>query len=143
VKRVILVNGPEPTGFGFVHLSMSSTCAAKVCCGTMNAFVRFAPRNVESTRLSLITTRLPEAVWIEEISRSAAVRPMLSMVLFFRPAVRLKTASLLVIGLPSLHTAPGRIQSVSVLPSFDQAHLLASHGYVWPGPAGVWMISDS
>ena len=55
MKRVIRVNGPEPTGFEFVYVAGSATFD-QMCCGTTIARFNVAPMNCESAVFSEMTT---------------------------------------------------------------------------------------
>jgi hypothetical protein len=55
VKRAICVNGPEPTGFGFVHVA-TFFAFEKTCCGTTKCVFRFDAMNCESGVFRLIRT---------------------------------------------------------------------------------------
>ena len=51
----MFVNGPEPTGFGFLNVAGFLTFD-QMCCGTTNCRFRFAAMNCESGVLSVIAT---------------------------------------------------------------------------------------
>src|SRR5581483_1129087 len=98
------LNGPEPTGFGFVNVAGSLTFD-QTCCGTTNCRFRIAGTNCESGVLRVITTPYGPLALIEATFEPAPVSPMRSMALFWRPAVRLYTTSSDVSGLPSYQAA--------------------------------------
>ena len=55
MKRVIWVNGPEPTGSGFRKVAGFATFD-QMCCGRTATRFRFAAMNCESGVFRLITT---------------------------------------------------------------------------------------
>ena len=58
MNRVIFVNGPEPTGFGFVNVAGSATFD-QMCCGTTKIRFSVVPMNCESGVFRLIATLEP------------------------------------------------------------------------------------
>ena len=82
------MNGPEPTGFGFVNVAGSLTLD-QMCFGTTNWRFSVAAMNCESCVLSLITTVVAPFALIDAMLLSAPTRPIRSIVLSWRPAVRL------------------------------------------------------
>ena len=55
MKRVTLLNGPEPTGLVFLKFAMSFTFD-QTCCGTTKSRLIVAAMNCESGVLSLTMT---------------------------------------------------------------------------------------
>ena len=51
----MFVNGPEPTGFGFLNVA-GLAIFDQMCCGTTNCRFRFAAMNCESGVLSAMAT---------------------------------------------------------------------------------------
>jgi hypothetical protein len=82
------LKGPEPTGFGFANVAASFTFD-QTCFGTTNCRLRMAGMNCESAVLSLITTANVPLALIEMTLLSAPMRPIRSIALSWRPAVRL------------------------------------------------------
>ena len=88
VNRVIFVNGPDPTGFGFVHVARSGTFE-KMCCGTTICRFSCAAMNCESGVFRLITTPYGPFRWTEAMFVPSRSRPIRSATLFWAPALRL------------------------------------------------------
>jgi hypothetical protein len=79
VNRATWLNGPEPTGCGFVNVAGLPTLP-QMCCGTTNVPFRVVEMNCESTVFSLITTvYLPLAV-IEAMFDPGREEPRMSIV---------------------------------------------------------------
>src|SRR3954454_17713258 len=108
------LNGPEPTGLEFVNVAGSFTFD-QMCFGTTKARFRTDGMNCESDVSSVMTTAWEPFALIEAMLLPVPTRPMRSIVLSWRPAVRLYTTSATVSGLPSDHFAFGAICIVSVL----------------------------
>src|SRR5262245_45189848 len=130
------LNGPELTGLEFVNVAGSFTFDQTLL-GTTNCRLRMAGMNCESGVFSRITTVYAPAAPIERMLLPVPVRPMRSIVLSCRPAVRLYTASAAVTGLPFDHFAFLARWSVSVLLPLLHFQLRASHGIVLLPPAGT------
>ena len=132
------MNGPEPTGFGFVNVDGSATCD-QMCRGITIAPFSVAAMNCESAVFRLMTTAYVPFALIEAMFVSGRVYPMMSITLFCLPAVRLYTTSTEVSGLPSDHLTPFASCSVSVLLPLLHFQLVASHGSVGFPPSGETM----
>ena len=65
----MFVNGPEPTGFGFVNVAGLATFD-QMCFGTTNCRFRFAAMNCESGVLRVIATALPATCLIDDDVRA-------------------------------------------------------------------------
>jgi hypothetical protein len=88
LKLLTCVNGPDPTGFRFVHLLMSATLES-TCFGTTKTAFRLTEMNWESLLLSLITTWWLPRCRTEVMLEPSRNMPTMSIVLSCRPAVRL------------------------------------------------------
>src|SRR5439155_811996 len=100
----IFVNGPEPTGFGFVQVA---TCLAfeKMCFGTTNWAFRFAAMNWESGVLSVIRTVYGPAALIDARFVTGRGRPMMSIVLACLPALWTSSATVTAAATPTTPAA--------------------------------------
>src|SRR4051794_18598908 len=108
------VNGPEPTGFGFVNVAGSATFDQMWRGITITPF-NVEAMNCESGVFRLIATEFAPFAFTDAMFVSGRVTPRMSMVLFCLPARRLYTTSVEFSDLPSDHLTPFASCSVSVL----------------------------